>query len=117
MEFLLGNIWCLVCVRIAVAFGGSGFKSVSVSVHEDSTPSLLSAPVKMIDKADLATQKHSYGGVILNTAAMRESDNDHAHQPPAVVNNSNLDVSVIPTTQVIMNMNNLLSFLDCFDIE
>ena len=95
--------------RIAVAFGGSGYKSSSVTMPQVAALALLSAPVKIIERAvDLTAPKHSYGGVILNTAAMREAElHQHHHQhatgssaAPATISNSSLDVAAIPTTQV-----------------
>eukprot|EP01036_Dinobryon_divergens_P029894 gene29894-39062_t len=96
------------CKRIAVAFGGSGYKSSTLSTPQVASLALLSAPVKIIEKAvDLTAPKHSYGGVILNTAAMREAELQQHHQhgtasaaaANATISNSTLDVSAIPTTQ------------------
>ena len=99
----------LIFYRIAVAFGGSGYKSSTLSTPQVASLALLSAPVKIIEKAvDLTAPKQSYGGVILNTAAMREAELQQHHQngtasaaaANATISNSTLDVSAIPTTQV-----------------
>ena len=104
--------------RIAVAFGGSGYKSSSVTMPQVAALALLSAPVKIIERAvDLTAPKHSYGGVILNTAAMREAELQHHHNAtgssaasatPATISNSTLDVAAIPTTQVRYLLQNIL---------
>lgn len=81
----------VLCKTIAVAFGGSGFKS-AVVVEEEKV-SLLSAPIKMIDRSGLAkTTKPTYGGTVISSM-------DEDGQVTEVNHNTSLDAAAIPTTQ------------------
>ena len=91
------------CRDIAIAFGGSGYNkgnnnnssnnnSSSSGNPLDDAPILLSAPIKIIDNAPILTNvKHTYGGAVLAEAS--------ADAEVKLSNNSQLDVSAIPTTQ------------------
>jgi hypothetical protein len=85
-----------ICRSISVAFGGSGYKGGGGSnAIQDDTPILLSAPVKIIDNnSHLKNIKATYGGAVLADAA-----DDNAMKPAAVMSNSLMDASAIPTTQ------------------
>eukprot|EP01041_Mallomonas_annulata_P013718 gene13718-29174_t len=78
------------CRKIAVAFGGSGYKTVpsnNKTIENDDIPILLSAPVRMMDiNSSLQTTKATYGGAILGDSAVEDSNNL-------------MDISVVPTTQ------------------
>lgn len=79
------------CKIIAVSFGGSGFKSVVVDEEEQIT--LLSAPIKMIDRSGLnKVTKATYGGTVISSM-------DEDGQMTEVNHNSSLDAAAIPTTQ------------------
>lgn len=79
------------CKAIAVAFGGSGFKT-AVAVEDDQI-ALLSAPIKMIDRSGLnKVVKPTYGGTVISTF-------DEDGQLTEVNHNSSLDAAAIPTTQ------------------
>eukprot|EP01032_Pedospumella_encystans_P037967 gene37967-43004_t len=81
----------LLCKTISISFGGSGFKSAVVA--EEETVSLLSAPIKMIDRSGLnKTAKPTYGGTVISTF-------DEDGQLLEVNHNSSLDASAIATTQ------------------
>ena len=90
------------CRDISIAFGGSGYNkgnnnntnnnSSSGGNPLDDAPILLSAPIKIIDNAPILTNvKHTYGGAVLAEAS--------ADADVKLSNNSQLDVSAIPTTQ------------------
>jgi len=81
----------ILCKTIAIFFGGSGFKS-AVIVEEEQV-SLLSAPIKMIDRSGLnKVAKPTYGGTVISTF-------DDEGQLVEVNHNSSLDASAIATTQ------------------
>lgn len=81
----------LLCKTISISFGGSGFKSAVIA--EEETISLLSAPIKMIDRSGLnKTAKPTYGGTVISTF-------DEDGQLQEVNHNSSLDASAIATTQ------------------
>ncbi len=81
----------LLCKTISISFGGSGFKSAVIA--EEETVSLLSAPIKMIDRSGLnKTAKPTYGGTVISTF-------DEDGQLLEVNHNSSLDASAIATTQ------------------
>lgn len=78
------------CKTISVSFGGSGFKSAVVEVEEQIT--LLSAPIKMIERSGLTKTKATYGGAVISSI-------DEDGQLAEVSHNASLDASAIPTTQ------------------
>jgi ATP-binding cassette subfamily F protein 3 len=81
----------ILCKTISISFGGSGFKSAIVV--EEEQVSLLSAPIKMIDRSGLSkTPKATYGGTVISTF-------DEDGQLVEVNHNTTLDASVIATTQ------------------
>lgn len=81
----------ILCKTISISFGGSGFKSAIVV--EEEQVSLLSAPIKMIDRSGLSkTPKATYGGTVISTF-------DDDGQLVEVNHNTTLDASVIATTQ------------------
>ena len=51
------------CQRIAVSFGGSGYKSHSAVLDE--SPALLSMPIKMNDLSLIKQEKKTYGGAVI----------------------------------------------------
>ena len=79
------------CKQIIVAFGGSGYKSGKVlTVEEDATPELLTAPIKIKEVGShLLEDKKTYGGVVFADA---EGNGDSGNC------NSDLDIASIPLT-------------------
>lgn len=73
----------LLCRKISVAFGGSGFKGKGF-VTDDTLPELLSAPVRLKDSIEPV--KQTYGGVVFT-----DIDN-----PNDVSANSEFNVKEIP---------------------
>mmetsp|Transcript_9168 Transcript_9168/g.9238 ORF Transcript_9168/g.9238 Transcript_9168/m.9238 type:complete len:786 (+) Transcript_9168:135-2492(+) len=74
------------CKKIAVSFGGSGYKNALVITEEPETPILLSAPIRMIDHTLLQPIKSTYGGARLGDTSAEEC-------------NGLMDISALPTTQ------------------
>jgi hypothetical protein len=91
----------LIKYSIAVAFGGSGFKSKLIENEDDGNSLLLlAAPIKMIDNTDLKPKKSTYGGAVLTTN--NNFDDEISISQNLNSNNSALDSAAIPTTQVII---------------
>jgi ABC-type glutathione transport system ATPase component len=83
------------CKDISISFGGSGYKNSGILAVDDA-PLLLSAPVRISDKApDLKNQKRTYGGAVIAGA----DDGSDPSPSGALSSNSLMDVSAIPTTQ------------------
>lgn len=87
--------------KIAIKFGGSGYKSGGNSGSGNSTsngddaPLLLSAPVKIIDTvADVIKAKHTYGGAVLSGA-----NSGGITTTLEEASNSQLSAAAIPVTQ------------------
>ena len=67
----------ILCRKLSVEFGGSGRASnakLRGEEEDDETPTLLSAPVRMIEQSDLAPVKATYGGATISgdTASVEE---------------------------------------------
>jgi ATP-binding cassette subfamily F protein 3 len=88
-EYCDANMATTICRNVSVSFGGSGMKQLQVE-EEEELPTLLSAPIKMLDHSDLNKAKATYGPPI-------GSEDEHALN--ALVGNSNLDISSVPVTQ------------------
>jgi hypothetical protein len=73
----------LLCRKISVAFGGSGFKSGKSQVKDDA-PELLSAPVRLQDT--IQPEKKTYGGVVF-------ADVDGSSE---IASNSEYDAASVP---------------------
>lgn len=96
------------CRGIAVAFGGSGFKSSLATLHDhdDSAPILLSAPVKMANSVHVVTKQQFMDVTVFETFDPNAAEasfgsaagQGHAHTHTGVVA-QNLDIRAIPTTQ------------------
>ena len=54
-----------ICKKLAVVFGGSGYCKSTLSLPEEEAPTLLSAPIRMIETSGLQPVKATYGGAII----------------------------------------------------
>lgn len=86
------------CKQIIVAFGGSGYKSGKVLTDEnDSTPELLTAPIKIKEVGShLLEEKKTYGGVVFLDEGEGGSGPKHGHGGSNC--NSDLHMTSMPTT-------------------